>query len=499
MTDIRAKLKNIAGGERRRAVITAGALIALALAMFFVALFAPFRYFSDKDVLHIVYETSEEGEDGESSGGEAVAEYNEIKHVRQSLFMLFEATTMLGDASALHAASFGEIYDEEDYENARKRLTELRDEYNKIVTDTRAQAQKEKIAEGSDDYNDLLAANLSEMNLMALDMLETAFESDNAGAYEAVFGGVVLGLINGIINLLIATTAIVAVTIAILRIFGKGKRPALSLFFSLFTSISALGLLMCVFNPVIPPAACPLALCVISVAVYFCMGLARALVGATPLHTVIKNAVCAALVPTAMLCLAAKPSLTLYVNVTAGHDLYYPGTVGTVMYSRVEAIKKIGLGIPDGALKAAFVLGIAACIFAAIATTVSLDRQYRGTKSRGAVYSALLLVTTAVTVMLAIWISASGSNLKTAGISAGYTAGACWYILIAFTAVAAATSIAFSSIARSRAKNSAQSAVPDGLPQAEDAENISAPVDDVSTAPVDAQANDGAEQDGARE
>lgn len=433
MSQFREQLKNVAGGERRRSIISSCALIAVSLVVFFVAMFAPFRYFSDKDVLHIVYEQSEDSEVGE----EAVAEVNEIKSVRQSLFMLFEATTMLGDASTLHAASNGEIYDEEDYSRARERLAALRDEYSKIVNDTKAHAQKLGISEASGEYKDMLADNLSRMNLMALDMLETAFASDNTGSYEAVFGGVVLGLLNGIVNLLIAVAALVAIVFAVLRLFKTTGKPAFLLFFTVFSVLSAVGLLMCVFNPVVPPAACPLALCIIATVAYFAAGLARSVVGDVPLFVIVKNAVVAAVVPIATICLSIMPSLTIYVKGMGGHYLYYPGTVGTVMYSRVEAMLKIGLGIPDGAVKAAFMFGIAASALAVIASTVALERQYCGAEGRGAVYTVLLFLAAFASVALAASVSAISADLNSQGTPVEYIVGASWYIMLAlFAAVA---------------------------------------------------------------
>ncbi|MDE7464793.1 MAG: hypothetical protein K2M48_07160, partial [Clostridiales bacterium] len=224
MSEFREKLKSMIGDATRRTVISVCVMIAVSLVMIFTALFAPFRYFSDKDVLHIVYTETEDG-------GEAVVTVSEIKHVRQSLFRVFEAAILIDDATTLHAASQSEIYDQESYDRARERLSALRAEYSDIINRTKADAKKKGIAEGSAEYSDMLADNLSEMNLMALDMLETAFASDNSGSYETVHRGVMLGLFEGLINLLIIVAAITAIVFAVFRFVTKSQNSQYSLFF----------------------------------------------------------------------------------------------------------------------------------------------------------------------------------------------------------------------------------------------------------------------------
>lgn len=466
MSEFRNKLKNIFGDQKRRVIISACVMIAVALAMLFTALIAPFQYFSDRDVLHIVYvevdDVSGDVADGNGSEGgdnavgeEATVTVNETRRVHQSLFQLFEAVTMLGDASTLHAASNGEIYDQRDYEEARERLTELRAEYEQIVKRTEQEAEKKNIAQKSDEYTDLLADNLSDMNLAALDMLETAFASDNDGSYETVYGGIVLALFNGIINLLIIIVAIVAIVFSIIWLITKSQKTRYSLLFAIFTALSLTGLLMCVFNTVVPPAACPLALACISVSAFFVSGLSRAVLGDAPVRNVVRNGVAAALVSVGTLCLASLPSLTLYVKSLG----LYPGTVGTVSFSRLKAGQELGLEITS-AMSEAFTIGIILSALSVVAAVIALDRLYHGSKNKGGLFSALLAVIAIVALVMCVVVSSKSGVLDEQAISIKYIVGACWYVLLAFMIATAVMLWVFAFIER-RKGSSAQEAVSD--------------------------------------
>ncbi|MCH5161941.1 MAG: hypothetical protein J1G38_00435 [Clostridiales bacterium] len=429
MTGFRAKLKNISGDGKRRNIIFACAMIAASLAMFLIALTAPFQYYSNREVLHIVYFEVEEGED---EGMEAEVVVNETRRIHQSLFQMFEAVTRLSDASALHAATLGEIEDQREYEVAREKLTELREQYSNIVLRTMSEAQKRGIAQDSEEYVDLLADNLSEMNLMALDMLETAFASDNTGAYEALYSGIVLGLFNAIINVLITTAAVIAAAFSVYWLIMKRQEQKYVWFWRIYAALSVVGLFLCVFNPVIPPAASPLALACVAVSTFFAAGLFRSLISDEKTAIVVRNAVGAAAVSIGALCLAAIPSFTVYVNGLGGQYLYYAGTVGTGYFSRITAANKIGLDIEGSAITVAFVLGIAACALTVIAAAIALGRLYRGATGKGGSFTSLLAVISAIIVELAAAIGVMTSNLQDDGMLVKYIVGACWYVTLAF-------------------------------------------------------------------
>ncbi len=426
MTDIRAKIIRISGeaGGRRRAIISACVMIAVSVAMFFIAFFAPFRYYSDQDVLHVIYIDSEQSESTE-------VRVFETRRVHQSLFRIFEAATALEDASILHAASIGTITDEREYEAARERLNELRKQYSDIVTETTERAVKEGVSLDSDGYIDMIADALSDMNLIALDMLETAYTSDNTGSYEAVYTGIALGTASAVMNLLIMVVSIVALAFSIFAIVSPNVKNHNGLFFRLLTVPSAASLTLCVFNPIMPPASAPLALACTSTIMFYVSGLARSVASDMPTAAVVKNAIVGALVPAAMLCLAIVPSFTIYVTGLGGKYLFYPGTVGTVFYSRISAMIEIGLEIPKGPMTLAFVMGIMISIASIACAIAALHRQYYYSNKKFGLLPAALAATAVIGIAFVIAVAAVTSDLVSSGKLVRYIAGASWYVNIA--------------------------------------------------------------------
>ncbi len=405
---------------KRRTVIAACAMIALSLAMFFVALFAPFQYYSDKDVLHTVYVDADDPEKGQ------IAVYQTMR-VHQSLFKVFGAAGALGDAATLHEAAKGVITDYDKYKSAQRRLSELRARYRDIYDETVKEAHALGESTDSERFRKMFAKRLSDINLMALDMLETAFTSDNSGAYEAVYGGIVLAMLSALINIVIMIVAIVAIVFAVLSICSSAKNRN-SLFYKLFTVIAAFDMALCLFNPIIPPAAAPLALACIAASFYYLIGFLRSFPNAPSRAAFIKNAVIGALVPVSMLCLAAVPSLTLYINGLGGRHLSYPGTIGTAAYSRIEAMLAIGLDISAGALTVAHIFGILYAIIAIAVSVKALDGLYTCSEKPYAFTSAVLFIGAACAISLIVGVYAITAKLQTAGELVKYIPGACWYV-----------------------------------------------------------------------
>ncbi|MDE7464614.1 MAG: hypothetical protein K2M48_06250, partial [Clostridiales bacterium] len=147
-----------------------------------------------------------------------------------------------------------------------------------------------------------------------------------------------------------------------------------------------------------------------------------------PRSGLIKNSIVAAGASVAMLCLAAMPSLTMYVNGMGGRYLYYPGTVGTVYYSHIEAMIKIGLGIPDGAITVSIVLGIIVSVLSVFAATTALYRLYNGANKKDGMFNVLLTVIALNALALIIAVSAISAGLQADGTKVKYIVGASWYV-----------------------------------------------------------------------
>ncbi len=432
--ELRTKLKNIAdraNGKVRR-VTAACVLIVLALAMFFGAMFMPFQYYSNKSVLHVVHI-----DDG--SGEEESRTVTQTERVHQSLFKVFGAAATLGDASKLHAAATGFIDDYAGYEKARMRLNELREEYQKIHNATMREAMSRGVSVDSAEFTRMLADNLSGMNLIALDMLETAFTSDNSGAYEAQFGGIVLALLVALIDIMIMIAAVIAVIFGAVMLVSMQYKAPPRVFMTVFTVMTAVGLTLCLFNPIIPPAAGPLALAAIAVSVFYLFGLARAVTGELSNRILVRNAVVGAVVPAAMLCLAAMPSFTLYVNGLGGRYLFYPGTVGTVCYSRIEAVMAIGLKISVGTVVLSYILGGFIAAFSILCSVKALRRLYRrdGLGNDG-MFSAAALITGALAIAFMIAVAVTSAQAQARGEAVKYISGASWYVAAIVNVLAAA-------------------------------------------------------------
>lgn len=423
MSAVGDKIKNIGGekGGRRRTVISACIMIVFAVVMFFLGMFAPFQYYSDKEVLHVVLIDEDRPED-------AHVYINTNERVHQSLFKLFEAVGALADASRLHAASTGTITDYEKYEKARDRLSELRKQYSYIWNETYFEAKSKGISPESTTFIRMLADNLSEMNLMALDLLETAFTSDNTGAYETLYGAVTLALFSALLTLCIMILSVVAIALAVGRLVSKDFKDTSLIFYRLFAIFSAVGMVICIFNPMIPPAAGPLAAACLSVAVFYIMGILKGFADDAPLRAFVKNSLVGALVPVSMLCLSSMPSLIMYANGLGGRYLFYPGTVGTVCYSRVKAAIEIGLDIPYGAVTLSFILGGLTAVLSIVCAVKALEHLYKCREGTSVPLCIVMCVTAALSLALVIALYAVTAQLQAAGKLVRYIPGACWYV-----------------------------------------------------------------------
>ncbi len=423
MSSIKDKAKSLLDKRNLAAkstVLFICAVIALSLALFFVALFAPFQYYSNKEVLHTV------GTNDKEEGAHVLVYQN--TRVHQSVFKLFGAAGALGAAGTLRSKTTGIPTDLDKYQTAKAQLDGLRAQYRDIYQATVDQAAKKGVSANSAAFQDMFADNLSRMNLIALDMLETALQADNVGAYEALFAGCVLGMLNALVNIFIMLASVIALVFAAVALATKKKFGEGLIFLRIFTVLSITGMMMCIFNPMFPPAASPLALACLSVIVYFCMGLARSLLcETTGLAVKIKNGAIAATISASVLALAAMPSYTVYVNGLGGRYLYYPGTVGTAYYSWVTAMLTTGLKIPGGALAAANVLGIVACLVSVAVTVLALDRQYRNAADNNGFFAFLSVVAALMSIALIASSAAITSSLQDNGKSVKYIAGACWY------------------------------------------------------------------------
>ncbi len=431
MSDIKNKVNSkISGEDGKCSIVSACVIAVLAVALFFTAMFAPFQYCSDMNTLHIVHLEEQDPDKPD----EPRAVIYEIERVHQSLFRLFEAATYLSDASVLHdvVAGAGQPTDRELYEKARARLDELRGEFNDIHLKTVNDAGLLGIETDSIKFTEMLADNLSDMNLIALDMLETAYRSDNTGVYEAVYGGIVLGLFNALINLAIMAAAVVAIIFAMLALFGKVRNREL-LFLQILSALPALGMILCLFNPLIPPAAGPLALCCISFIVFSIYGFINAL-GKGNTTSLIKNTVVGVIVPTAFLLMSIVPSFTVYVNGMGGNYLYYPGTVGTVICSVIRAQTETGLNIPHSPVTIAIIIGSIAAVMLAVVSVKALERLYKNAGSDGdALFGGVLAVTGAAAMAMVISVAAITGNIQDEGSLVKYISGASWYIALVST------------------------------------------------------------------
>lgn len=497
MPDVKNSVKNFATKRKlteRSTLIGACVVIALSLAMFFVALFAPFQYYSNRDVLHVIYINADDAEDA------TVTIYHN-KRVHQSLFYMFESATALSDASVLHAFHSGIMPEIDKLERAEERLRDLRGEYSSIYAQTIVQAGNKGIATSDEKFLDMLASNLSDMDLMALDMLEVANNPDNGALYDAMYSTAILGLFSALLNVSVMALAIVAIAMSVYVLIAKKNFGFASIFFKLFLLLSAVDMLLCVFNPSIPPAACPLALACIATAVFYIAGIARSFISDGSARVLCKNAVVGALVPISMLCISSIPSLTLYVNGLNDKFLLYPGTVGSVYYNWIKATVTIGLEIPHGAIMVSRVLGGIVCVLAAFCSYKALTRLYFDRNARDIVYYIGLFLCSALALSLVIAVVVITAQLQDAGRFVRYIPGACWYIVFGVTLVMGVFTLLFASPKELAAKTNAvadtvgDNAVESNDEKPENGENVSNAAVDADKSDSDGNSDDSANVD----
>lgn len=435
MVDVKGKIKNIAdksGITKHGALISACVMIVLALVMAALALFAPYKYYSTQVVLHILHVDDEETEEVHA---DVYVAQNIAVH--QSVFRVFSAAGALSDASTLHAFYTEGIMPDnpERLENARQRLTKLRDDYKRIYQDTVKYAHTAGLVIDGEKFAEALAQNLSHMNIMELDLLETATLADQEFSYDAMYASCILGLFSGIFNILTVVLSAVTVILSILNIVTKRNAFETPILLRLYVIFSAVALLMCLFNAAVPPASGPLAMCCTAVCVFYAIGIVRSVMSGGSGEIVIRNSVVGAASAAGMLILAATPSYIMYLNGMGGKYLYYGGTIGTAYFAWVDATSAVGLEIPHGAITAARILGIVLSIVSVVCTDKALARLYRGAQTKSVLSSAAMFIAFAVATALIITAAAATSKYQSAGTLVKYIAGASWYITAALMLV----------------------------------------------------------------
>ncbi len=460
MVNVKQQIRSAAerrGLVKHGALISACVMIVLAAVMFALAMFAPFKYYSDRDVLHIL---QIEDEDDPELQEDVYVSQNIAVH--QSMFRVFSAAEALGDASVLHAFYTDGVMpkDTERLKSAREHLDTLQKEYQDIYSAAVGEATEKGIEIGSESFAKILAKKLSHMNIMALDLLVTATTADKPTSYRAMFSACVLGMFCGIFNILICVLSVVTVIFAILNLVTKRAHAETPVLLRLYVILSAVNLLMLLFNTAMPPASGPLALCCTAVAVFFIFGAVKSVLGDGSGAAVIRNMTVAALCGIGMLVLAATPSFTMYLNGLGGHYLYYTGTVGTVYFSWVEAMSTVGLEIPHGAITVSRVLGIIVCIVSAVCADKALIGLYRNNENKSVLSSVAMFISFAASIALCIATSVMTSKLQNAGTLVKYIAGVSWYVSAAFMLIGGLFGLLFG---RKRAEGSEmRSQEPDG-------------------------------------
>ncbi len=428
MVNVKQQIRSAAekrGILKHGALISSCVMIVFAVVMFALAMFAPFKYYSARDVLHILHV-----EDEDKSGFQEDVYVAQNIAVHQSMFRVFSAAEALGDASVLHAFYTDGVMpkDTERLMSAREHLDKLRKQYADIYSTTAREAKDNGISTDSEQFAEVLAKRLAQMNLMALDLLETATTADKPTSYSAMFSACVLGMFSAIFNILICVLSIVALIFAVLNLVTKRAAVETPVILRLFTILTAVSLFLLLFNTAMPPASGPLALCCAAVAVFFLFGAARSVLAADGSGSaVIRNMAVAALSGVGMLVLAATPSYIMYLNGLGGWHLYYPGTVGTVYFSWVEAMSKVGLEIPHGAITVSRILGIIVSIVSVVCADKALIRLYRNSQDKSVLSSVAMFISCAVSIALCIISAALTSKLQSAGTLVKFIAGASWY------------------------------------------------------------------------
>ena len=432
MVNVRQKIKTV---TEKRGIVKHGAallscvMIVLAAVMFSLALFAPYKYYSDRDILHIVHV-----DDGWNDEGQRDVYVAQNIAVHQSMFRVFSAAEALGDASVLHSFFTDGVMpnDPERLTKARKHLDELRKQYAEIYATTEKDAVNKGIVVGSRAFAEALAKNLSHMNIMALDLLETATTADKPLSYDAMYAASLLGMFCGLFNILIAVLSVITLIFAVLDLATKRKAVETPVLLRLFVILSAACLLLCLFNTAIPPASGPLAMCCTAVATFFIVGTVKSVMSDGSDGAVVRNMTVGALGGAGMLALAATPSFTMYLNGLGGQYLYYRGTIGTVYSSWMEAMSTVGLEIPHGAITVARVFGIIVCVIAVICADKALIRLYGNTQPKSVLSSVAMFVGGAAALTLCIVAAGMTAKLQNAGTLVKYIAGASWYVFAAF-------------------------------------------------------------------
>ena len=431
MVDVKHKIKTVAdrcGITKHGAVLSAIVMILLAVCMTAMALFAPYKYYSTQSVLHILHIDDEETEEVQADVyvAQSIA-------VHQSVFRVFSAAGALGDASTLHAFYTKGVMPKEPerLEDARKRLNNLRKQYEEIYQETVKYAHSAGLVIGGEKFAEELAKNLSHMNIMELDLLEMATLADNEFSYNAMYAACIVGLFSGIFNILTVVLSAVTIIISILNIVTKRNAFETPILLRLYVIFSAVATLLCLFNTAVPPASGPLAMCCTVVSVFYLMGLVKSVTSDGSGEATIRNGTVGALIPIGMIVLAATPSFIMYLNGLGGKYLFYGGTIGTTYFSWVDATSVVGLDIPHGIITEARILGIILSVIAVVCADRALVRLYRDAQEKSVLLPVVAFIAFGVGLAVIISAAAVTAEYQAAGTLVKYIAGASWYVCAA--------------------------------------------------------------------
>lgn len=435
MTDVKATIKRVFAKplayDGKRPILSAAFAIAFSLAMIFIAFFAPFRYNSNRSGLH--YVTIE--------GNSVIV--HQSAHVDQSMFKLLEASSYIGAAMALNAFTYGSETDGKAFDKAMTTLRELRAQYDVRY----ARAIKQAAAAGADVESEkfacILSDNLSDMNMIALDMLEAAYRSDNREIFSAISTGCVLGMLSALVNIIIIVTALVCIVFATLAIVAKQQFKYSTVFFNILGALSVCSMLMCVYNCILPPSSAPLALACTALISYFVYGTAKTLVSDSSLRVSALGTLASACAIVGLLGFAVMPSFAIKLSGVGNMYADYPGTFGTAYLTWATISVNLGVKISRVPIIVGGILGGNAMCFTVLSAFATLGRNAKSKQTRskfglfGAVLSVLFCIITAAVV----------AGMDSANVIYGVKSGV--FISLAFMAATAITLIVSAVASRS--------------------------------------------------
>lgn len=462
MTDVKATIKRVFAKplayDGKRPVLSAAFAIALSLALIFIAFFAPFRYNSNRSGLH--YVTVE--------GNSVIV--HQSAHVDQSMFKLLEASSYIGAAMALNAFTYGSETDGKAFDKAMTTLRELRAQYDVRYARAVKQAAEAGADVDSEKFACILSDNLSDMNMIALDMLEAAYRSDNREVFSAISTGCVLGMLSALVNIMVIVTALVCIVFATIAIVAKQRFKYSAVFFNILGALSVCSMLMCVYNCILPPSSAPLALACTALISYFVYGTAKTLVSDSSLRVSVLGTLASACAIVGLLGFAVMPSFAIKLSGIGNKYADYPGTFGTAYLTWASISVNLGVKISRVPIIVGGILGGNAMCFTVLSAFATLGRNAKSKQTRskfgfcGAMLSLLFCIITAAVV----------AGMDSVNVIYGVKSGV--FISLAFMAATAITLIVSAAVNRSNGDAN----VSDAPVEADDAETPGAERSDLT-------------------